>query len=177
MSNTSPSFFVCAEMHPLTHTSHQHTEIRPLTNTQAVPAPARGCCPSAFTYIDLHALPSVRLDTTGGWVDLAPPSLPKLDSTMASTSDDNENATTLSLRAAFYAGLGSNEEEMDVNIVVRLSSNYPSSLFPFRLYPSHPPFQPAVLLLSSRHTHLAKGPNFYFLIKIPSSSPSIPLTQ
>eukprot|EP00624_Nannochloropsis_granulata_P005731 evm.model.NODE_40864_length_14571_cov_26.281244.1 len=41
---------------------------------------------------------------------------------MASTSDDNENATTLSLRAAFYAGLGSNEEEMDVNIVDYLIS-------------------------------------------------------
>lgn len=58
-----------------------------------------------------------------------------------STDNDNEEATTLALRAAFYAGVGSTEEEMDVNIVVRLFKPPPPIPPPFSLpFPqAHPP--------------------------------------
>ena len=57
-----------------------------------------------------------------------------------STDNGNDEATTLALRVAFYAGVGSNEEEMDVQVVVGLSiqTTPPSLPFPFPPYPSRP---------------------------------------
>jgi len=84
-----------------------------------------------------------------------------------STDNENDEAITLALRVAFYAGVGSNAEEMDVQVVVRLYSNHS----PFPTLPSLPPsvHKPFLLVIST----ISKGQHLILLSLLHLSVPAI----